>query len=432
MDSAYWAVSGVPSELTYSTKTVYEKGADRVHTLRFYMGDSVFFSCVKSYLQQYKFKDVNSDKMRDYIVSCSGNTAINNFFADWIHTGGFPDFSINEKTVNKVTDKDYEVTINIQQRINHSPTYFNHVPLEVFYFDSFGNATKRQADVSGGCTSFKTHLGFSPAYIALDFDEKISDAITDEWVWTKNAFSYNFNTAKMIVYPKNQTDSSLVRVEHHWVAPDANKNHLKDIHLSDYRYWNVDGIFTSNFYADARVFYNGSTTPIGYLDNTLISSSVNDLVLLYRPNPQSDWTEVDSAKNFVSNPTGKSGYFDIYGLKKGEYALAINDPDKVDSIQQISSCFPLSIPENIESKMGFNLYPNPMHEEELNVELGAVNYFSKCVVVDMLGNTVADRNLKENQSSFILYMNGLHRGVYIVTLFDKFGGKTSKQVVKAK
>jgi hypothetical protein len=54
------------------------------------------------------------------------------------------------------------------------------------------------------------------------------------------------------------------------------------------------------------------------------------------------------------------------------------------------------------------------------------------VVVDMLGNTVADRNVKDNQSSFILYMNGLHRGVYIVTLFDKLGGKTSKQVVKAK
>jgi aminopeptidase N len=47
-DGQYFAVSGVPHDYTYGT-TVYNKGADVVHTLRSYMGDSLFFNCMTSY-----------------------------------------------------------------------------------------------------------------------------------------------------------------------------------------------------------------------------------------------------------------------------------------------------------------------------------------------------------------------------------------------
>ncbi|MCB0510139.1 MAG: M1 family metallopeptidase, partial [Bacteroidetes bacterium] len=58
-DGAYYPVSGVPSEQTYSS-TVYDKGADMAHTIRGILGDSVFFNCLNSFLLDYSFQDVSS------------------------------------------------------------------------------------------------------------------------------------------------------------------------------------------------------------------------------------------------------------------------------------------------------------------------------------------------------------------------------------
>jgi aminopeptidase N len=274
IDSAYWSPAGMPSKLTYSNNSVYEKGADRVHTLRGYMGDSLFFGCIKSYLQHYKMQDVNSYKLRDYLASCSGLDNINDFFADWIFDGGFPDFSIEDKKITG-TGGSYNVGVTIRQRSDHTSHLFNKVPLQIAYFDSSGNKTVMTASVSGSCTQYFATLPFSPAYIALDFDEKLSDAVTDQWVKMAGAgHAYNLGTAKMVVNLNQSTDSSLVRVEHHWVAPDASKNNIPGLHLSDYRYWNVDGIFANDFQASGTINYDGTTNlASGYLDNTFITNS---------------------------------------------------------------------------------------------------------------------------------------------------------------
>ena len=430
VDSAYWAPSGMPSHLTYSTYSVYDKGADRVHTLRSYMGDSLFFGCLKSYLQHYKLQDVNSYKMRDYLMSCSGMTNIDDFFADWIFDGGFPDFSIEDK---KITNNGgaYTVGVSIRQRSDHTSHLFNNVPLQIAYFDSTGSKTVMTTNVSGGCTQYFASLSFYPVYIALDFDEKLSDAVTDEWMKMAGFnHMYDFGVAKMVVNLQQSTDSTLLRVEHHWVAPDASKNNIPGLHLSDYRYWNVDGIFSNDFVASATINYNGTTTQQGYFDNTFITNSEDSMVLMYRPDAQSMWqieTDVVFARG---NVTDKIGSVMINNLQKGQYALAIYDANRVDSAQTASACYPLSVTDMLPVLSGFKAYPNPVHSEKLTVEIDGKGDYVRCTMVNMLGEKVMDRALRPGQEKFDVYMNGLARGPYVISLVDKDNRRVSKAIQK--
>ena len=325
-DGAYRAVSGIPSEYTYSSYSVYDKGADRLHTLRGYMGDSLFFSCFRGFLQQYRFKDVNSYKLRDYLVSCSGMKNINDFFTDWIFDGGFPDFSIEHKQIKKA-GANYTISISIRQRLDHASHLFTNVPLEVTFFDAVGNKTIRPANVSGERTEYTASLPFDPAYIALNYDEKLSDAVTSQcYKMIGHEHRYEFTVAKMSVDMAHSSDTSLVRVEHHWVAPDASKNNVRGLRLSDYRYWNVDGVWSADFQASAVFYYNGSTNGQGYMDNTLITTGKEKLVLVYRPDAESDWQiDKDATLHKAGDETDKIGSFKVSKLRKGQYALAVSD-----------------------------------------------------------------------------------------------------------
>ncbi len=425
VDSSYRALSGIPAKYTYSNYTIYEKGADRVHTLRGYMGDSLFFSCIKEYLKKYRFKDVNSYTLRDYLVSSTGMNRLNDFFADWIFDGGFPDFSIEHTRITNAGNN-YDVGISIRQRSDHTSHLFNNVPLEIAYFDSVGNKTVRVANVSGDCTQYFTTLPFYPIYMALDFDEKLSDAVTDQWFKIAGTDQeYEFGVAKMTIDLAQSSDSSLVRVEHHWVAPDASKNVISGLHLSDYRYWNVDGIWSTDFKASATIYYNGPNLVQGHLDKTLITNREDSLVLMYRPDAESVWQIDGAVLNTGGNASDKIGSFRIKNLQKGQYALAIFDARRKDEVQTESSCTPLPVAIN----GGFKVYPNPMHTDELNIEIDGKEEYKKCIMINMIGDVVMDRPLK-GQNKFIVYMNGLTRGTYMISLIDKDDKRISKKIQK--
>ena len=430
-DSAYRPVSGMPSRYTYSVGSIYGKGADRIHTLRGYMGDSLFFHCIKAYLQEYKFKDVNSYKLRDYLVSCSGLKNINDFFTDWVFDGGFPDFSISHSRIIN-TSNGADVILFINQGSDHTSHFYHSVPLEIAFFDQSSNKTVKVANVSGECTQYIASLPFYPAYIALDFDEKLSDAVTDQWhKMAGTDHQYDFGVAKMSINLIQSTDTSLVRVEHHWVAPDASKNKIPGLHLSDYRYWIVDGIWSSDFQASATVYYNGSKGPLGYLDNTLITNSEDSLVLMYRPDAESFW-QIDN--NVTLNTSGsvrdKVGSIRINSLQKGQYALAIYDANKVDLPQSRAVCAPMSgIAQGVDTA-GFRAYSNPANTDELNIEIPGSGEYKRCIMIDMIGETVMDRPIKDGQTLIMVYMNGLHRGTYRITLIDKDNKRISKNIQK--
>jgi len=70
-DNGYYALYGIPQTITYGT-TVYQKGGQVVHTLRGYIGDSLFFGGVKAYLQKYAYHNASTFDLRDFLSAYCG------------------------------------------------------------------------------------------------------------------------------------------------------------------------------------------------------------------------------------------------------------------------------------------------------------------------------------------------------------------------
>ena len=113
-DKEYRAVYGIPHEFTYGTH-VYRKGADVAHTLRSYLGDSVFFHCIKNFLQAHAYSNASTTQFRDDIAACSGRN-MREFFDDWVFSPGFTHFSIDSYTVIP-SARSYAVSVYIRQKL---------------------------------------------------------------------------------------------------------------------------------------------------------------------------------------------------------------------------------------------------------------------------------------------------------------------------
>lgn len=423
-DEAYLPVSGVPSEQTYGT-TVYKKGADVIHTLRWYMGDSLFFNCVKGYLDAYKFQHVGTSDLRDYLSQCSG-IDLNDYFNDWIYAPGFPHFSLQYFTTEQ-SGSDIEVNVYLRQRLSHAPHYYNNVPLTISYFDAAHNRIDETISMSGECMQHaRTFNSFIPVYVAVDIDEKVQDAITDEWKWIDANGSYDFGTAKMTVQATNVPDSTLLRIEHNWIPADVMREPIEGLHVHDYRFWTIDGITPNGFSANATFFYNGSAAES--LDNTFFTNNEDSLTLMYRAAQDSDWVKADS---FLVNKQGsnsnKTGQITIYNIKKGEYSMAMWNHSLPLATTPRESCEQTT---GIVEAKASNLFvfPNPANDI-LTIQYSNVNY-NEAEVYDLTGRVLIQQKIASLYGSVQLHVKDLSQGTYIVILKDGKGAQGSKIFIK--
>jgi len=81
-----------PSTL-FDQRLVYDKGAGVLHMLRFQApADSVFFTVLKTYQQQYAFGNANTDDLKAVFESIYAQN-LDTFFNQWIYEQGFPTYS---------------------------------------------------------------------------------------------------------------------------------------------------------------------------------------------------------------------------------------------------------------------------------------------------------------------------------------------------
>ncbi len=79
-----------PLQYLYST-TTYEKAACVLHMLRFLIGDSLFFTTLKTYGVNYKYKNASTDDLKNTFEQVTGKQ-LDWFFNEWIYGGGSPKF----------------------------------------------------------------------------------------------------------------------------------------------------------------------------------------------------------------------------------------------------------------------------------------------------------------------------------------------------
>lgn len=320
-DGSYLTMNAIPHEYTYGYH-VYQKGADVVHTLRNYMGDSAFFAGSQTYMNNKAYSDASSSDLRDELTSGSGIN-MNRFFDDWIFTPGFPHFSIDSVIhVPAAFDHMYVYTRQRSQGNNH----LYEMPIEINFSD--GNQDTSVTVVIDSLTNmFHIPIYFGPSWTTIDRNEKVSDAISsNEKLITTTGNLLIPETNVTLNIQSQGTGTDIVRVEHNFVAPDPFINSNPGIRLSDYHYWKISGIFSAGFLSKGTFTYDGSTSATtGYLDNNLITGSEDSLLILYRSGAGFNWEPVGSFIHNMGSALDNRGSFTVDTLLQGEYTIGMFD-----------------------------------------------------------------------------------------------------------
>jgi len=409
-DGGYFALYGIPSNITYGS-TVYKQGADMIHTMRGYVGDSLFFSFIKALMNTYAFKPISTLQYRDFMTTQTG-VNMNDFFDGWILSPGFAHFSI-DSTVYTGTGNDYMVYV--KQKLLHKPQYINSNRIPITFMGSNWQTYTENIEFSGQTGSKLFHLPFTPVASMMDLDEKVSDATTDYSKVVKATGTTSFSNAYFTLDVQSVTDSAFFRVEHNWVAPDPLQAPVTGIfRISTTRYWKIDGIFPAGFNAKGKFNFNRGA---GQFENTLLptSNSIDSLVLLYRANAADNWHIV----NFIKSGNTSTGYLTTANLQKGEYTFGIGKPHQSGIIEPSSS-----------AKATLSVYPNPSNDT-FNILINSEKN-TEVKIFDNANNLVYTKKVSSKQGIIIWTPQGVKSGNYCVYLYENGQPVTFEKVVYVK
>jgi len=314
-DGSYFPLNQIPQQYTYGM-AAYDKGSTVCQALRFYLGDSLFFDALKAYTAEFAYDYASSYDMRDFMTSYTGKD-MGGFFDNFVLNSGTPHYSVDSFAVSMNRKDLYDVTVFVKQKRKGPAFTGNSNIMEVMFMDENWNRFTDTIHFNGSTgVSVKT-LPFSPSLVIADPEEKMCDATTDNYKTIKSTGNYSFEKTFCSLEVESIADSAFIQVTHNWAPPDELKEPVPGLRLSDYRYWRIDGIIPEGFQATGKFTYSATN----YLDNTLITSSADTLVMLYREGAADDWQEVDFEKVGPWNV----GNILIPDLKAGEYTLAVKE-----------------------------------------------------------------------------------------------------------
>ncbi|MDB9882242.1 M1 family aminopeptidase [Bacteroidia bacterium] len=398
-DEAILPVSGIGHANTYGNH-VYNKGADMAHSLRGIMGDEDFFSACKSFQSTFKFKDVSTDDMKNHYQKFT-TLNLDGFFDQWIKKAGFAHFDLIQ-----VIDRGENYDVRIKQTPRFNEEIYKGVRVSISAFDSDFSRYDQDIVINNADEFFTINCPFEPVYWALDFDDKISDAVTTDWAVLKDAAQIDMPQGMMKKITANfaEGDSLLLRIEHHWAPADGSFGKPSGAELSKQRYWTVDGIWDDNIAISSEIIYSGllaNSADFGYLDNELIQITEDSLTLLYRPNAGTAWTVAIDYSKKTGSLFDKRGTITISNLKRGQYTLAMYDGNLA------------SITRKVKARTSFKVFPNPA-ADELNVEFADKHDCCILEITNLSGQVVLSQKLRGKTKEKKLDISSLTPGTYFV------------------
>jgi|ETNmetMinimDraft_26_1059896.scaffolds.fasta_scaffold00023_31 aminopeptidase N len=411
VDGGYWPLNDIPQQYTYG-KTAYDKGGTVVNVLRNYLGDSIFSDAITAFLNtdSIAYHSVSSYTLRDFLTDYTGINMIP-FFDAWVMTPGTPHFSIDSIQVTE-GGASFMIDIWLKQKRKGFDFLADDNIVEVTLVDENFNYYTDTIHFSGKTGhSVKYYdletMPTEPVAAFIDLFEKVNDATTDNYKYFTQPTNYAFPTTYFTLDIDELSDSTLVRVTHNWVAPDSLKVPVDGLRLSPYRYWKVDGVFHESYQANGKFFYSISSN----LDDGLILSDNDSVVILYRENTSSNWHEVSQTR---IGPWSV-GNIIVDDLQPGEYTLAVWDKTIVGEN------------ENQINKSNIKIYPNPT-EGELNFKFPHKGKYT-VLLFDEKGKQIDSVQINSKKGSWNWKNNNLSSGVIIVYVSEKGKVLTTQKIV---
>lgn len=329
-DQGWWALDDVPQQWTYG-KHVYSKGADVLHTLRSYMGDSLFRAGLTSFLETYAFQHVNTTMLRDHLNQATG-LDLTDYFADWIQQPGWAAFEVEAMDVDaEGPEGTFPTTVTIQQKQRGPSQPYHRVPVTLSFMREDGTLWTHPEPVllGGPICQVTSAPPFAPRWAVLNADERISLAMTfDADAFTGPATRVYTNSDMRLSV--NSTPSPFnVRVEEYWVPADDEAAEAFAYTVSPDRYWRIIGNMPEGAHLSGRFTYDGRPVPAVAFDSGLMQDfgglpfREDSLLMLYRPGPGWPWVpHPDQTRNTLGSVTDRQGRIDINDLRAGEYCFA--------------------------------------------------------------------------------------------------------------
>lgn len=397
-DNGFKPLYGQSSKYTYGS-TVYKKGATVWHSMRGYMGDSIFYASMRRLFERCAFQNIDSWQLRDSLSLYSG-IDLTDFFDFHVFKPGFVDYVIDSMSCSHASTAVY-----VRQKTYGTDSLANGNKVWITFFAEDLRMVKRLVAFNGESTKVVVQLPFTPAFAIVDYDGVLSKASIGQQTSVKqggqlNMYNALFKSNVTAVAPDAET---WIYVSHHWSSPDPDPNpHI--ILMADH-YWTVTGLLPEATEMDGRFRYS-STGEDNTLDNDLLNTGnvFSKLRLMYRRGAGDRWRPVSSSY------TGSStqGYFIDSTLKVGEYTLAFVDDDFVGLEQP--------------STTSVRVFPNPSSGKvTISTELPG-----EPLVVDICDATghVVRKGISANSGN--AFVSGLESGVYLFVVHRLDGRETVK------
>jgi aminopeptidase N len=153
--------------------TIYEKGAVVLHMLRYVLGDSTFFSSLRSFADTYAHDVATTSDFQEVVETVSGQD-LDWFFDEWVYGYGWPEYEY--AWIAHEAAGSYEIDLVIDQ-VQESGAVFA-MPLEVGVTTSAGD-TVLAVWVDEDHEEFLLEVGQEPVSLRLDPDRWVLHKSTE-------------------------------------------------------------------------------------------------------------------------------------------------------------------------------------------------------------------------------------------------------------
>ncbi len=170
----------------------YVKASLILHMLRWKLGDDLFFTACKNYLNddELRFSFSNTERFKNHFEQTAGIN-LDEFFADWLYGEGYPKYEIHWKQTNELN-----LQVNIKQLSTNSSVSFFEMPVPIRFQNAF----------------LDTIIVFNNTYNNQDFNFPLNFKITnvnvdpDKWLLAEYKISNitefeNFDKLLIDTYP---------------------------------------------------------------------------------------------------------------------------------------------------------------------------------------------------------------------------------------
>ena len=402
-DGGFKPLYGQTPDYTYGS-TVYNKGATVWHSLRGYMGDTLFYSSMRKLFSRAAFQNLDSWQLRDSLSAYSGMD-LTAFFDFHVFRPGFVDY-----VVDSIRNSAAGTTVYIRQKLYGADTLMDGNRVWVTFMSQGMEKEKRLVVFDGESASATFQLPFEPAFVVVDYDEELSKASLAQQAIIKEKGPVTLEDAlcRITTLKVSEGDSAWLHVTHHWSRPDTTLSQQVEC-MADH-YWTVTGHVPEDFSMSGMFYFSRSGA-----DRTLDEDWVLDnedfgrVRLMYRSGAGDSWRVVGSRHTSGSLQT----YFIDNQIKKGEYTLAVIDTGYV-TVGEVQSNAPIRI------------YPNPT-TGRVTIEGAESDERYTVEVFNVGGQNVVGRMEVVSGQPFDL---GLPSGLYVMNVRGLRGGAVASRKIE--